>query len=126
MVGSSNQIPSTILWEIAGQWLQTGWLQTRAREKPLGYAGDYALLEAIINERVRVTRLDRFLIVFSSGKRPRLPYDIVPVWSHTPSLRTASKKRAHTTLLSVLAVVLDWTFAVESKCCQRTSGRHSK
>ena len=48
--GPSNQLPSTILWKIAGEWLQTGWLQTRAREKPLGYAGDYALLEAIINE----------------------------------------------------------------------------
>ncbi len=48
--GPSNQLPSTILWKIAGEWLQTGWLQTRAHEKPLGYAGDYALLEAIINE----------------------------------------------------------------------------
>jgi len=48
--GSSNQLPSTILWKMAGNWLQTGWLQTRAREKPLGYAGDYKLLEAIINE----------------------------------------------------------------------------
>lgn len=49
--GRENQIPSDILWQIAGSILKTGWLQQRAREKPLGYAGDYEMLAAIMEDR---------------------------------------------------------------------------
>ena len=48
--GPENRLPSHHLWKIAGPWLETGWLQRRAREKPLGYAGDYELLTRIVQE----------------------------------------------------------------------------
>jgi len=49
--GRENQLPSTAIWKTAGDRLKTGWLQLRAREKPLGYAGDYKMLAAIIDNR---------------------------------------------------------------------------
>ena len=49
--GRDNQLPSVDFWKIAGPVLRPGWLQTRAREKPLGYAGDYEMLARIIENR---------------------------------------------------------------------------
>jgi SAM-dependent methyltransferase len=46
--GRDNQIPSGELWRIAGEKLAVGVLQERARSKPLGYAGDYQMLEWIV------------------------------------------------------------------------------
>jgi len=42
--GEANQLPSSIFWKTAGPVLEVGWLQNRARTKPLGYAGDYQIL----------------------------------------------------------------------------------
>ncbi|MEC7696064.1 MAG: class I SAM-dependent methyltransferase [Planctomycetota bacterium] len=49
--GKENRIASNALYKIAGQELARGWLQNRAREKPLGYAGDHQLLTRICNHR---------------------------------------------------------------------------
>jgi extracellular factor (EF) 3-hydroxypalmitic acid methyl ester biosynthesis protein len=46
-VGPTNQLPSQVLWNIAGDLLRHGELQLRAREKPRGYAGDDVLLRSI-------------------------------------------------------------------------------
>ena len=45
--GEANRILSNEVWDIAGEWLKSGWLQRRAREKPRGYAGDFELLAKI-------------------------------------------------------------------------------
>lgn len=45
--GEANRVPSSELWRIAGDWLQTGALQSRARFKPRGYAGDFEMLAQI-------------------------------------------------------------------------------
>ena len=45
--GEDNRLPSSQLWNIAGDLLETGWLQARARHKPRGYAGDHELLRRI-------------------------------------------------------------------------------
>jgi hypothetical protein len=50
--GPTNRLPSGELWRIAGSWLETGWLQSRARFKPRGYAGDYQLLHRICREEL--------------------------------------------------------------------------
>lgn len=42
--GEANQLPSSVFWKTAGPQLETGWLQNRARTKPLGYAGDHEIL----------------------------------------------------------------------------------
>ena len=42
--GEANQLPSSVFWKTAGPVLEVGWLQNRARTKPLGYAGDYLIL----------------------------------------------------------------------------------
>ena len=47
--GRENRIASNALYKIVGQDLARGWLQNRAREKPLGYAGDHQLLTRICN-----------------------------------------------------------------------------
>jgi hypothetical protein len=47
--GRDNQLPSARLWNAAGSWLESGWLQHRARFKPRGYAGDYELLTRLWN-----------------------------------------------------------------------------
>jgi len=44
LVGRDNEVPSSVLWNVAGDVLARGWLQERARRKPRGYAGDYELL----------------------------------------------------------------------------------
>jgi len=45
--GPENRLPSSEVWNIAGDWLARGWLQTQARTKPRGYAGDYEMLSRI-------------------------------------------------------------------------------
>jgi hypothetical protein len=45
--GEANRLVSAQLWNIAGDLLDTGWLQARARHKPRGYAGDHELLRRI-------------------------------------------------------------------------------
>lgn len=45
--GEGNRLASSELWNIAGDLLETGWLQSRARLKPRGYAGDDELLARI-------------------------------------------------------------------------------
>ncbi len=42
--GEANQLPSSVFWKTAGPILEVGWLQNRARTKPLGYAGDHQIL----------------------------------------------------------------------------------
>lgn len=46
--GEANRRPSTRLWEAAGRRLAWGSLQSHARFKPHGYAGDYEMLERIV------------------------------------------------------------------------------
>ena len=58
--GRDNQLPSGELWRIAGEWLQMGVLQERARSKPLGYAGDYQMLDWIIRWQCCEHPLGRF------------------------------------------------------------------
>lgn len=43
LVGKQNQGPSQILWKVAGDLLERGDLQRRARSKPRGYAGDFEM-----------------------------------------------------------------------------------
>jgi SAM-dependent methyltransferase len=50
--GPDNRLPSSELWNIAGDWLQRGWLQNQARTKPRGYAGDYEMLVRIYENRL--------------------------------------------------------------------------
>lgn len=45
--GEANRLPSSELWRIAGDWLETGALQSRARFKPRGYAGDFEMLAQV-------------------------------------------------------------------------------
>ena len=47
ITGPANQLPSQILWNVAGEQLKHGSLQMRARTKPRGYAGDDVLLRQI-------------------------------------------------------------------------------
>lgn len=58
--GRDNQIPSGELWRIAGEWLKVGALQERARSKPLGYAGDYQMLDWIVRWQCCEHPLGRF------------------------------------------------------------------
>jgi extracellular factor (EF) 3-hydroxypalmitic acid methyl ester biosynthesis protein len=41
--GRANQLPSSQFWSLAGPTLELGWLHSRARHKPLGYAGDFEM-----------------------------------------------------------------------------------
>jgi SAM-dependent methyltransferase len=50
--GKANQVPSSELWNVAGELLATGTLQTRARQKPRGYAGDDIMLTQIYERTV--------------------------------------------------------------------------
>ena len=47
MRGPDNRLPSSELWNVAGDLLQRGWLQNHARTKPRGYAGDHEMLARI-------------------------------------------------------------------------------
>ncbi len=51
--GPANQLPSSEFWNITRSWLEQGSLQLHARQKPLGYAGDYQLLDRICREDVQ-------------------------------------------------------------------------
>ena len=57
--GPSNEMLSYELWRIAGGWFGRGWLQSRARDKPRGYPGDYELLRRIIDQTVCPDALGR-------------------------------------------------------------------
>jgi hypothetical protein len=50
--GEANRLPSSTLWRIAGEWLEVGELQWRARTKPRGYAGDFEMLTQIAVKHV--------------------------------------------------------------------------
>ena len=50
--GEADRLLSAQLWTIAGDLLETGWLQARARHKPRGYAGDHELLRRIAIRQV--------------------------------------------------------------------------
>jgi len=52
LLGRANQLPSDAFWKIAGSVLSVGRLQHRARDKPLGYAGDHQMLSWIFDETV--------------------------------------------------------------------------
>jgi extracellular factor (EF) 3-hydroxypalmitic acid methyl ester biosynthesis protein len=44
LVGAENRFWSSELWKTVGSLMERGWLLTRARYKPRGYAGDHELL----------------------------------------------------------------------------------
>lgn len=64
--GTANREASSVMWQVAGEILQHGWLQLRAREKPRGYAGDHEMLGAIYQNRVtadlRGNSFDQFFL----------------------------------------------------------------
>ncbi len=57
--GTDNRTASGHMWRIVGDRLSAGSLQLHAREKPLGYAGDFRLLERIGQRDVRGRGLDK-------------------------------------------------------------------
>src|SRR5262245_12913520 len=61
LVGSSNRLPSSELWKIAGPLLEPGWMLYRARLKPRGYAGDYELLGRMYENRLCDDHFGRLL-----------------------------------------------------------------
>lgn len=48
--GEANRLPSGEFWRIAGPLLELGTLQSHARQKPRGYAGDYQMLHWIATD----------------------------------------------------------------------------
>lgn len=64
--GKDNQGPSHDLWRIAGPLLEQGGLQSRARFKPRGYAGDFEMLADFWQHRTVDTPLgtlfDRYFL----------------------------------------------------------------
>jgi SAM-dependent methyltransferase len=59
--GPDNRLPSSELWNVAGDVLQRGWLQNQARTKPRGYAGDYDMLARIYENRLCDDPLGRLM-----------------------------------------------------------------
>ncbi len=57
--GEENRTPSNALWKVAGEVLSVGWLQNHARQKPRGYAGDFEMLQKIVDQEVCNDRLGR-------------------------------------------------------------------
>jgi extracellular factor (EF) 3-hydroxypalmitic acid methyl ester biosynthesis protein len=51
--GRENEVPGSEIWRIAGHLLERGYLQLRAKQKPLGYAGDYSMMTDFWEHRVR-------------------------------------------------------------------------
>jgi hypothetical protein len=51
--GRDNEVPSSEIWRIAGGLLERGYLQQRAKRKPLGYAGDFSMMTDFWERRVR-------------------------------------------------------------------------
>ena len=65
--GEANPIPSSVFWRAAGEILTLGSLQAHARFKPHGYAGDYEMLERLVQRDVRGSGLSRqFDLYFQS------------------------------------------------------------
>ncbi|REJ64463.1 MAG: class I SAM-dependent methyltransferase [Planctomycetota bacterium] len=62
--GRENEVASDALWQVAGDQLCRGRLQLRAREKPLGYAGDYQMLAWICERAVCEDSLGRFFDLY--------------------------------------------------------------
>lgn len=60
LAGPDNRLPSSELWNIAGDLLETGWLQNHARAKPRGYAGDFEMLAWIGDSRTCEHPLGRY------------------------------------------------------------------
>ncbi len=50
--GRENELPSSVLWNVAGPILARGWMQHRARTKPRGYAGDFELLGRMVRHQL--------------------------------------------------------------------------
>jgi SAM-dependent methyltransferase len=79
--GPANREPSFGMWQEAGDILQHGWLQLRAREKPRGYAGDHEMLGAIYQNRVtdnpRGISFDRFFLRQAAPQAVRNRMDLV-------------------------------------------------
>ncbi len=48
--GETNRLPSQEFWRIAGPLLELGTLQSHARQKPRGYAGDYQMFHWIATD----------------------------------------------------------------------------
>ncbi len=72
LVGPDNRLPSSELWNIAGELLTRGWLQNQARTKPRGYAGDYQMLARIYENRLCEDPLGRqFDRYFQEEAAPR-------------------------------------------------------
>ncbi|MBI2478936.1 MAG: class I SAM-dependent methyltransferase [Planctomycetia bacterium] len=57
--GEANRVPSRALWKVAGETLAVGWLQNHARQKPRGYAGDFEMLEKIVQRTLSADPLGR-------------------------------------------------------------------
>lgn len=51
--GEANQLPSSVFWREAGDVLREGSLQFHARFKPHGYAGDFEMLERLVQQDAR-------------------------------------------------------------------------
>lgn len=79
--GLANREPSFSMWQEAGEILQHGWLQLRAREKPRGYAGDHEMLGAIYQNRVtddpRGQSFDEFFLRQGAPQAVRNRMDLV-------------------------------------------------
>jgi SAM-dependent methyltransferase len=72
LVGPDNRLPSSELWNIAGELLTRGWLQNQARTKPRGYAGDYQMLARIYEIRLCENSLGKlFDRYFQEESAPR-------------------------------------------------------
>ena len=57
--GEANRGPSRALWKVAGETLAVGWLQNHARQKPRGYAGDFEMLQKIVDRTLSTDPLGR-------------------------------------------------------------------
>jgi len=70
--GEANRLWSSLVWNACEASLARGWLQSRARTKPRGYAGDYELLRWIYERRVSGDPLGRlFDRYFQSQAAPQ-------------------------------------------------------
>jgi SAM-dependent methyltransferase len=73
--GPANREPSFAMWQEAGEILQFGCLQLRAREKPRGYAGDHEMLGAIYDQKVtldpRGVAFDRYFLRLAAPQAVR-------------------------------------------------------